>query len=66
MRYCLKLSRIYAWLWVATIEPGNKQTNSRIINIKGEKYMFVAERFISKLVITFGSHPLVSTTDGGT
>ncbi len=43
-----------------------KQANSRTINLKREKHMFViTERFISKLVVTYGSNSIVST-DGGT
>jgi hypothetical protein len=39
--------------------------NSRTINLKEEKYIFVvAERFISKLVVTYESNPV--STDGNT
>ena len=49
------------WLWVA-IEPKNKQILA--LSISKERNMFVAERFISKLVMIYGSHPV--STDGGT
>ena len=56
-----KVGSEYIWLWVA-IEPGNKQILA--LSISKERNMFVAERFISKLVVTYGSHPI--STDGGT
>jgi putative transposase len=49
------------WRWVA-IKPENKQNLA--LNISKERNMFVAERFISKLVMIYGSHPF--STDGGT
>ena len=49
------------WLWVA-IEPKNQQILA--LSISKERNMFVAERFISKLVMIYGSHPV--STDGGT
>ncbi len=49
------------WLWIA-IEPKNKQILA--LSISKERNMFVAERFISKLVMIYGSHPV--STDGGT
>ena len=50
------------WLWVA-IEPETK--NIIAINISKERNMFVAERFLSKVMDEHGKHP-VSTKDGGT
>ena len=49
------------WLWIA-IEPKNQQILA--LSISKERNMFVAERFISKLVMIYGSHPV--STDGGT
>ena len=56
-----KVGSEYVWLWVA-IEPENKQILA--LSISKERNMFVAERFISKLVMIYGSHPV--STDGGT
>jgi putative transposase len=50
------------WLWVA-IEPENKQILA--LNISKERNMFVAERFLSKLVHVYRNHAAIST-DGGT
>ena len=58
----IKVGSELVWLWVATIEPENKQILA--LSISKERNMFVAERFISKLVVTCGSHPV--STDGGT
>jgi putative transposase len=60
----IKVGSEYVWLdWVATIEPENKEILA--LSISKERNMFVAvERFISKLVMTCGSHPV--STDGGT
>jgi putative transposase len=55
-----KVGSEYVWLWVA-IEPKNKQILA--LSISKERNMFVAERFISKLVMIYGSHPV--STDGG-
>ncbi len=57
----IKVGSEYVWLWVA-IEPENKQILA--LSISKERNMFVAERFISKLVMTCGPHPV--STDGGT
>jgi putative transposase len=57
----IKVGSEYVWLWVA-IEPENKEILA--LSISKERNMFVAERFISKLVKTYGSHPV--STDGGT
>ena len=38
------------WLWVATIEPNNKEIVA--ISITKEQNMFVAERFASSLIKT--------------
>ena len=56
-----KVGSEYVWLWVA-IEPKNKQILA--LSISKERNMFVAERFISKLIMIYGSHPV--STDGGT
>ncbi len=56
-----KVGSEYIWLWVA-IEPENKEILA--LSISQERNMFVAERFISKLVLTYGTHPV--STDGGT
>ena len=62
----IKVGSELVWLWVAIIEPAeNKQILA--LSISKERNMFVAiERFISKLVITCGSHPIVSTDSDGT
>ncbi len=52
----------FIWLWV-TIEPKNREILA--LTISKERNMFVAERFLSGLVSTYGKHPTVST-DGGT
>ena len=51
----------YIWLWVA-IEPKDKEILS--ITISKERNMFVAERFLSKVIEEYGKHPV--STDGGT
>jgi putative transposase len=48
-------------LWVA-IEPANKEILS--ISISKERNMFVAERFLHRLLEKHGEHPV--STDGGT
>ena len=48
-------------LWVA-IEPIDKEILS--INISKERNMFIAERFISRLIHNHGPHPV--SIDGGT
>ncbi|MDQ6723768.1 MAG: hypothetical protein M3Z01_05835, partial [Thermoproteota archaeon] len=60
----IKVGLEYVWLdWVATIEPESKEVLA--LSISKVRNMFVAaERFISKLVMTYGSHPV--STDGGT
>jgi putative transposase len=57
-----KVGSEYIWLWVATIVPEDKQILA--LSISKERNMFVAERFISKLVMTYEAHPV--STDGGT
>ena len=49
------------WLWVA-IESKNKQILG--LSISKERNMFVAERFISRLIKIHGKHNI--STDGGT
>lgn len=56
-----KVGSEHIWLWVA-IEPENKQILA--LSISKERNMFVAERFISKLVLAYGPNPV--STDGGT
>ena len=57
----IKAGSEYIWLWVA-IEPKNKEILG--ISISKERNMFVAERFLSKIVEKYGDHPV--STDGGT
>jgi putative transposase len=57
----LKVGPELIWLWVA-IEPENRQILA--LNISKERNMFVADRFISGLVTTYGKHNI--STDGGT
>jgi putative transposase len=57
----IKAGSEYIWLWVA-IEPKNKEILG--ISISKERNMFVAERFLSKIVEKCGDHPV--STDGGT
>jgi putative transposase len=57
----IKVGSEYIWLWIA-IEPENKEILA--LSISKERNMFVAERFISKLVMTYGPYPV--STDGGT
>ena len=58
-----KVGSEYIWLWVATIEPTNKQILA--LSISKERNMFVAaERFMLGLVTVHGNHPV--STDGGT
>jgi putative transposase len=51
------------WLWVATMEPNNKEILA--ISISKEKNMLVAEQFVSSLIKTHGEHLAVSPDDGG-
>ena len=57
----IKVGSEYIWLWVA-IEPETK--NIIAINISKERNLFVAERFLSKVMDEHGKHPV--STDGGT
>ena len=57
----VKVGSEYIWLWIA-IEPKNKQMLAA--SISKERNMFVADRFISGLVATYGKHGI--STDGGT
>ena len=57
----VKVGSEYIWLWIA-IEPKNKQILAA--SISKERNMFVADRFISGLVTTYGKHGI--STDGGT
>jgi putative transposase len=57
----LKVGSELIWLWIA-IEPESKEILG--IGISKERNMFVADRFISKVVDKHGRHPV--STDGGT
>src|SRR5580765_3107369 len=57
----LKIGSELVWLWVA-IEPANKEILS--ISISKERNMFVAERFLCRLLEKHGEHPV--STNGGT
>ncbi|MGI0001288.1 MAG: DDE-type integrase/transposase/recombinase [Nitrososphaeraceae archaeon] len=57
----VKVGSEYIWLWIA-IEPKNRQILAA--SISKERNMFVADRFISGLVETYGKHGI--STDGGT
>ena len=57
----LKVGSENIWLWVA-IEPKNKRILA--LSISKERNMFVAERFMSRLIKAHGNHPV--STDGGT
>ena len=48
---------------MVAIEPKNKRILA--LSISKERNMFVAERFMSRLIKAHGNHP-VSTSDGGT
>lgn len=57
----IKVGSEYFWLWVI-IESKDKEILS--ITISKERSMVVAEKFLSKVVEEYGSHPV--STDGGT
>jgi putative transposase len=50
----IKVGSKYFWLWII-IEPKDKEILS--ITISKERSMLVAERFLSKVVEKYGSHP---------
>ena len=52
----IKAGSEYIWLWVA-IEPKNKEILG--ISISKKRNMFVAERFLSKIVEKYGDHPVL-------
>jgi putative transposase len=56
----LKVGSEFIWLWIA-IEPENRLIRAQ--NITQDRNMFVAERFVSDLVKSYGKHP-VSTDEG--
>jgi putative transposase len=58
----IKVGSEYVWLWIA-IENDNREILQ--ISISKERNMFVAERFISKLVKRYREHHPVSTDDDG-
>ncbi len=51
----IKVGSEYVWIWVA-IEPHNKEILG--ITISKERNMFIAERFISRLIKIHGPHPV--------
>jgi putative transposase len=55
-----KIGSELVWLWVA-IEPTNKEILS--VSISKERNMFVAKRFLFRLLEKHGEHPV--STDGG-
>ena len=57
----IKVGSELIWLWIA-IEPENSQILA--LSVSKERNMFVAERFLSNMVKTYGKHPV--STDGGT
>jgi putative transposase len=57
----IKIGSELIWLWVA-IDPKSRQILA--LSISKERNMFVAERFISRLVKSYGKHSV--STDGGT
>ena len=58
----IQISKDYFWLWVAIIEPSNKEVLG--IHLSLERNMIVAEQFLKQLVIKYGKHKVSS--DGGT
>ncbi len=58
----IKVGSEFIWLWVA-IEPKNREILA--LSISKERNMFVAERFLSKLLSIHGKYS-VSTDGGGT
>jgi transposase-like protein len=53
----IKVGPEYVWIWVAIIEPKNKEI--RGMSISKEQNMFVdIERFISDVVEEHGEHPV--------
>jgi len=47
------------WLWWVAIEPWNRRI-FWIWYIKGQKYMFMAEKFISDLIKSYNKHSSIS------
>jgi putative transposase len=58
----IKIGSENIWLWVAIEGPENKRILG--FGVSKERNMLIAEQFISKLVKTYGPHPV--STDGGT
>ncbi len=59
----IKAGSEYIWLWVAIIEPKDKEILG--MSISKERNMFVAsERFLSSIVDEYGQHTV--STDRGT
>ncbi len=59
----IKVGSKYIWLWIAIESTARKEILGICISI--ERNMFVAERFISKLIKINGKRP-ISTDGGGT
>jgi putative transposase len=57
----IKVGSEFIWLWVA-IEINSKEILG--YTISKERNMFVAERFLSKIIYEYGKHPV--STDGAT
>ena len=58
----IKVGSEYIWLWWVAIEPESKGIIG--ISISKERNMFVAERFLSRIIEKYGQHAV--STDGGT
>jgi putative transposase len=58
----IQIGKDYFWLWVAIIEPSNKEVLG--IHLSLERNTIVAEQFLKHLVINYGKHKVYS--DGGT
>jgi putative transposase len=50
----IQIGKDYFWLWVAIIEPSNKEVLG--IHLLLERNMIVAEQFLKHLVINYGNH----------
>ena len=57
----IKIGSKYVWLWVAIIEPIDKQI--LLVDLSFERTTVVAERFIASLINTYDKHPV--STGGG-
>ncbi|MEJ7640876.1 MAG: DDE-type integrase/transposase/recombinase [Candidatus Nitrosocosmicus sp.] len=59
----IKVGSEYTWLWVA-VESKNSEILA--LSISKERNMFVAERFLSRVVKEFGKHPVPQMEEHGT